>query len=355
LRRIHRFATLLLVYGLLLALTSAVLFGAATPAAKVLLTDLGAWQLAGLLYLGAAVGVAPWALVRRQGRPRLDAVNGARLTGAVVFGGVAGPVLLLLGLRQASAGSASLLLNFEVAMTAMLGALCFGETLGARGWIAIVGVVSAGIVLSWGTGWPSAVSSAYVVAACFCWGLDNNLTALIDGMSPSETTLWKVAIAGTTNLAVGVAMKPLVASPGTVATSLIVGALSYGASIALYISAAQQQGAIRAQSVFAAAPFVGAILSWVVLHEPVETAQVVAGALFFGAVALLASEHHSHAHGHEPLKHVHSHRHDDGHHDHVHAGLPAAVRHTHWHEHTRAEHAHPHVADLHHRHGHNVR
>jgi drug/metabolite transporter (DMT)-like permease len=281
----------------------------------------------------------------------LDTPNRRRLAGAILLGGIAGPVLLLFGLRSASAGSVSLLLNLEVAGTALLGALLFGEALGPRGWLGVAGVIVAGTVLSWPGGWPGAVSSMLVAAACVCWGLDNNLTSLIDGMTPSETTLWKAAVAGTTNLLIGVTLAPLHSPMTTIVAALAVGALSYGVSIALYITAAQQQGAIRAQSVFAAAPFVGAVLSWAVLHEPLERVQILAGMLFVAGVVMLASDTHSHAHAHEPLGHVHSHRHDDGHHAHAHPELPAGVRHTHWHEHPATEHTHRHVADLHHRHG----
>ncbi len=339
------------MYGLLSALASAVLFGAAMPAAKVLLADLTAFQLAGLLYLGAAFGIAPRALWRREHRPPLDRVNCLRLAGAVVLGGIAGPVLLLLGLRSAPAGSVSLLLNAEVAATALFGGLLFGETLGTRGWFGVGSVIAAGGILTWGSGWPGVVSAALVVTACTCWGLDNSLTALIDGMSPSETTLWKTLIAGATNLLIGTALEPLRTSATTIAAALGVGALSYGVSIALYITAAQIEGAIRAQSVFAMAPFVGAVLSWVVLHEALETAQLVAAVLFVAAVVLLVFDAHSHRHVHEPLGHVHSHRHDDGHHEHAHPGLAVDLRHTHWHEHPATEHTHPHVPDLHHRHG----
>ena len=339
------------MYGLLSALASAVLFGAAMPAAKTLLADLTAFQLAGLLYLGAAIGIAPRALGRRERRPPLDQKNRRRLAGAVVLGGIIGPVLLLLGLRSAAAGSVSLLLNVEVAATAVLGALLFGEAVGTRGWLGVGSVIVGGSILSWAGGWPGVVSAVLVVTACICWGLDNNFTALIDGMSPSETTLRKAAIAGTTNLLIGIALEPIRAPATTVAAALGVGGLSYGVSIALYIRAAQMEGAIRAQSVFAMAPFVGAVLSWTVLHEPVEATQLLGGAFFVAAVVLLAGDAHSHPHAHEPLSHVHRHRHDDGHHEHAHPELAVGVWHTHWHEHPASEHAHPHVADLHHRHG----
>ena len=337
--------------GIASGLASAVLFGAATPAAKSLLGTLSSFQLAGLLYVGAALGIAPWAMLGRRARPPITVVTRRRLAGSILFGGIGGPVLLMLGLRTMSAGSVSLLLNAEMAATAVLGVMMFGETLGRRGWAGIGGVVAAGVALSSQSGWPGATAAALVVAACVCWGIDNNLTALIDGMRPSETTLWKTAIAGTTNLAIGLVLAPLVAPSSTIAMALVVGAACYGLSIALYITAAHQAGAVRAQAVFAAAPFVGAFLSWAVLREPVGGTQLSAAALLIGAIALLLSDRHTHAHRHEPMRHVHTHRHDDGHHDHVHAaGDPAGERHSHWHEHAETDHAHPHVADLHHRH-----
>ncbi|HLY38337.1 MAG TPA: DMT family transporter [Candidatus Binatia bacterium] len=337
--------------GLVAALASALLFALAVPASKVLLADATPLQLAGLLYLGGALGIAPRALHGRTRRPRLDAPTRRRLAGAVVLGGVAGPALLLFALRSTPAGSVALLLNLEIVATALLGALVFGETLGARGWCGVVVAAAAGIVLSAGSGWPGYLSAVLVAAACLCWGIDNNLTAGIGGMSPSETTLWKTGLAGTTNLVLGIMLAPWRLQAGTVVTALGVGALSYGASIALAIRAAQAEGAIRTQSVFASAPFIAALLSWIGLHEPVQGVQLVAGALFLTAIVLLAVDDHAHAHVHEAVAHVHSHRHDDGHHAHAHPGLLATARHTHWHEHAATEHTHRHVADLHHRHG----
>src|SRR5437773_1570841 len=150
------------MYGLLLALVSAALFGAAAPAGKVLLADFTPFQLAGLLYLGAALGVGPIAALDRRATPGLDRTNRMRLAGAVLFGGVVGPVLLLFGLRFTAAGSVALLLNFEMAATAVLGVALFGEHLGRRGWLGVAGVVAAGGVLAWASGWPGAVSASLV-------------------------------------------------------------------------------------------------------------------------------------------------------------------------------------------------
>jgi drug/metabolite transporter (DMT)-like permease len=342
------------VNGVLLALLAALLFGAATPASKLLLRELGPFQLAGLLYLGAALGVAPrvWLERRRGLRAHASRADAARLAGAVLLGGVAGPVLLLFGLRQSLAGSVSLWLNLEMVATAVLGALCFREHLGRAGWAGVAGVVAAGAILAESAGWPGLVALGLVAAACVCWGFDNHWTALVDGVTPATSTLVKGCGSGAIGLAIGALAEPIAASAPSVAAALATGALCYGASIALYIAAAQQLGATRAQSVFASAPFAGAALSFTLLGEPLGPQHALALPLFAASLALLFRSQHAHPHLHEPVEHVHSHSHDDGHHEHAHPGLPPQARHTHPHHHARVDHAHPHWPDVHHRHLH---
>ena len=136
---------------------------------------------------------------------------------------------------------------------------------------------------------------------------------------------------------------------------MVVGVLAYGISIALYISAAQNLGATRAQLFFATAPFFGAVLSWLVLGERLGWLHVVSGLLMAGSLTLLFGDQHAHTHTHDALDHDHAHRHDDGHHDHVHPGLPASQRHAHRHQHEPITHRHPHWPDIHHRHSHAAR
>jgi drug/metabolite transporter (DMT)-like permease len=282
---------------------------------------------------------------------RLDAANRRRLFGAVTAGGLIAPVLLLTGLRLAPAGSVSLLLNLEMAATAVLGALIFHEPLGRSGWSGAAGIVVAGAILSGGD-WPGIAAALLVAGACLCWGLDNHFTALIDGITPAVSTFWKGAAAGSVNLAIGAAIAPLTATRWEIATALAVGALAYGVSIALHIRAAQQIGAVRAQAVFASAPFIGAVLSYALLGDGLDAATFVAAGLLAGSAGLLFGGIHAHAHRHPPVEHVHAHSHDDDHHDHVHADIPAASRHSHAHRHDAIVHAHPHWPDLHHRHEH---
>ena len=332
-------------------LVAAALFGASTPAAKALLAELGPFQLAGLFYLGAAIGVLPFS--RRGGSHvrRRELRHRIHLGGAILAGGVAGPVLLLLALRSASAGSVSLWLNLEAVATAVLGALFFREHLGARAVIATGAVVAGGVLLALPEGFAGALPAALVALACTAWAVDNHLTALIDGLTPAQCTLAKGAVAGTINLAIGVAGSGW-PSPGAAAAALAIGTLAYGASIVLYVAGAQQLGATRAQLAFATAPIAGLILAWTALAEPILPAQIAAAGLMALGVVLLLSGEHRHLHHHERQIHSHSHRHDDGHHLHVHPGLPAWMRHTHEHEHTEISHTHAHVPDLHHRHDH---
>ncbi len=346
-----------------MALAAAVLFGAATPASKMLLGSLAPFQLAGLLYLGAALGVAPAAWRRGAGirlPGREDRRNRWRLLGAIVAGGILGPIFLLLGLRLAAASSVSLWLNLEVAATALLGVLFFRDHLGLPGWAGVACALGASALLSAFGGAAGWTAGGLILAACVCWGLDNHLTALIDGITPAESTFWKGLIAGTTNLTIGLALDPITELYPVLA-ALAIGVWSYGFSIVLYIAGAQAIGATRAQVVFASAPFFGVALSILVLGDSLGPAHVASGLLFVTAIGLLALEQHGHVHEHGAIEHEHAHRHDDGHHDHDHDENDAvghdrdssnSVRHTHRHRHRALVHAHPHWPDLHHRHPH---
>jgi drug/metabolite transporter (DMT)-like permease len=283
---------------------------------------------------------------------RLEGPNRTRLLGAVVLGGIAGPVFLLFGLQLAAAASVSLWLNLELVATAILGHLVFRDHLSGLGWASVTGTVLAAVLLSWQGGAAGLRAGVLLAAACTCWGFDNHLTALVDGVKPQDTTFVKGIVAGTTNLAIGLSLGGFHAGPLAVTAAIAVGVLSYGASIVLYIMAAQGMGATRAQIVFASAPFFGVALSVAVLGEPLTPVQTAAAALLIVSILLMSRERHAHQHVHVAVEHEHWHRHDDGHHNHEHPGSPANVGHVHRHKHEALEHVHPHLADIHHRHEH---
>jgi len=339
---------------LLTGLASAFLFGAATPASKALLTGTGAQVLAGFLYLGAALGVMPFAVRKDSFQPpwRMGRRTIFMLSGAVVLGGIVGPLLLLLGLKVASSGSVSLWLNLEFVATVFLGHFVFREHMTARGWLAAGGTLFAALLLAGGEGDFGILSVCLVAAACLCWGFDNHFTALIDGITPVQITFWKGLVAGAFNLIVGAAMGSEVGSLSLAFIALIVGAASYGASVTLYIIAAQGLGPSRSQMIFSLAPFFGLMLSVVILGEVFTGTQALAGLIMAASLGLLFTEKHRHFHLHEFISHQHGHIHGDGHHDHNHDDLRATEGHAHWHEHAPQEHTHAHWPDLHHRHNH---
>jgi drug/metabolite transporter (DMT)-like permease len=334
------------------ALASAALFGVATPFSKTLLADFQPNMLAGLLYLGAAVCLFPVVLRRFLGGKRVfprDARNRRNLMGAVLFGGIIGPVLLLIGLSYARAASVSMWLNLEAVATAALALLLFREHLGKWTWVGNLGVVAAGVMLGFEQGWAGWIGLACVSGAAVAWGLDNNFTAVIDAISPEDSTFWKGLIAGATNMVIGMALSGWHVGADWL-WALLLGGLSYGASIALYIRAAHGLGATRSQMIFASAPFFGVLLSVLWLGESLGAIQIVAAVVLAGSIVLMFLDRHDHGHEHEEFTHEHEHKHGDGHHQHPHEGLTTDSAHTHVHRHEPVVHSHPHWPDLHHRH-----
>jgi drug/metabolite transporter (DMT)-like permease len=328
---------------------AALLFGASTPSASVIAEDMTPLVLAGLLYLGAALAVSPWWLARR---PPLAAVrrDWALLVIAIVAGGAIGPALLTAGLVHTPAATASLLLNMELVATVALAATLFREHLGRNMITAALLVTTAGVLLVWEPGAAFDVDALLIVGACMFWGLDNSVTSRIDQVSPQHVTFLKGVVAGSVNLALGLAITGAGSVSGwAVAGALVVGAFGYGASITLWVRGAQQLGAARGQVIFATAPFIGAVLSWVVLTDSIDTVQLIAMTIAAVGVGLSLRSAHHHEHEHDPMIHTHEHDHDDGHHDHDHTD-GVRSRHSHVHEHRERVHAHAHVPDLHHRH-----
>lgn len=345
------------ITAILIALLSALLFGAATPISKPLLTSLTSYQLAGLLYLGAALGVV--LIVLRKGKfilPwKMDQVNAFRLVGAVLFGGVLGPLALLAGLKLASAASVSMWLNLEMVATAILGHFFFKDHLTKKGWLAAGGILGAAVILATGEGLAGWQAGVLVTVACVCWGIDNHLTALIDGITPEQSTFWKGLVAGSTNLIIGLSLAPFSGPAWIVPAGLVVGMFAYGFSIVLYILSAQRLGATRAQLVFSSAPFWGVLLSVIVLGEKLSWQHGAAAILFVASISLLFHEKHAHTHCHTPQFHEHVHTHNDAHHNHHHSGDAVPEWHSHPHAHDALSHAHAHAPDLHHRHSHDFR
>jgi len=347
--------------GIASALVAAVLFGASTPLAKVLVGAVAPVMLAGLLYLGSGIGLLVWfwrQRLRADGRDvhetTLARTDLPWLIGAVVMGGVIGPVLLMQGLLRTSAASASLLLNFEGVLTALLAWRVFRENVDRRVAMGMAMIVAGGALVSWQGRVDSLVAAAslMIVGACLAWAIDNNLTRKISAGNPVQIAGLKGLAAGLTNTTLALVLGDHFPAVPTAVAAGVVGALGYGLSLALFVVALRHLGTARTGAYFSTAPFLGAAVSLVLLKEPLARLFWPAAGLMALGVWLHLTERHEHLHEHESQAHAHSHVHD-AHHRHAH-DFPwdGMEPHTHFHVHGPLAHSHPHYPDIHHRHRH---
>lgn len=348
--------------GIGYAIQAAILFGAATPLAKLLLlNEAPPLLLAGLLYLGAGLGLALW-IVARRGLGALGKTDEAALSvsdlpwlgGAILTGGVLGPILLMTGLRLTPATSASLLLNLESVFTTLMAWFVFRENFDRRIAVGMLAIVVASLLLSWGGTLEigSSWGSICIVGACGCWAMDNNLTRQISACNPIQIACIKGLAAGSVSTLMALLGGMVLPSPGIVAAIAVVGFLGYGLSLALYILALRHIGAARTGAYFALAPFIGVGLALVMFGEAPSMLFWFATVLMAWGLWLHLSERHDHDHMHDEKMHNHRHIHDE-HHRHSH-DFPwdGHEPHTHSHHHAGLWHAHPHFPDIHHRHHH---
>jgi drug/metabolite transporter (DMT)-like permease len=343
--------------GILLSLLSAALFGASTPLAKIMLGGVDPWMMAGLLYLGAGIGLAAVHLSRNA--LRLPAVEAPLrrsdvpwLVAVIVSGGILGPVLLMFGLARTDAAGASLLLNLEGLATMAIAWLVFRENVDRRLLLGAFAILAGAVLLSWKGKTSLDWGTVLIAAACLSWGIDNNLTRKLSSADPVQIAMLKGMVAGTVNLILALAQGAAFPGARTILAAGAVGFLGYGVSLALFVLGLRHLGTARTGAYFSLAPFIGALLSLTLLGEPLTARLMAAGGLMAIGLWLHLTERHEHDHTHEALEHEHRHSHDE-HHKHAHASDdPPVEPHSHWHRHRPLIHRHPHYPDLHHRHGH---
>jgi drug/metabolite transporter (DMT)-like permease len=339
------------------ALAAAALFGASTPLVKLLVGELPALLLAGLLYLGSGLGLAVIRLLRDRGWKASGLATGEWrwLAGAIVFGGLLGPVLLVFGLTRTDAGAASLMLNLEAVLTAVLAWVIFKENADRRIVLGMLLIVAGGAVLTWPAAdgeSPDWIGPLAIAAACLCWAIDNNLTRRVSGSDALFIAGAKGWTAGVVNTSLALLLGASLPAWSVVGASMAVGLVGYGLSLVLFVRALRDLGTARTGAYFSTAPFIGAAIAIVLLGESTPAPFWLAASLMGLGVWLHLTERHAHVHTHEPLEHTHPHTHD-AHHRHEHGpDWDGTDSHSHLHRHVSVTHKHPHFPDMHHRHRH---
>ncbi|MFO7791852.1 MAG: EamA family transporter [Candidatus Saliniplasma sp.] len=343
---------------ILLVLVSAALFGVSTPLAKVLLDNIDPIVLAGYLYLGAFVGLAIFTMLRHLTRQEvkespLEKKDIPWLSGAILAGGVLGPISLMFGLRYVSGFATSLLLNLEGVATALIAFMIFKENAGKKVWIALVFMTIAGILLSYNPQESSfiIIGPLLIVFAMICWGIDNNLTRHISEKNPVHISAIKGIVAGSISLSIAFILGKNIVLDLFTLYALTVGAFSYGISLVLFIKALKGMGSFRTGMFYSFGPFIGAIVSLILLREWIGWVMIPATVLMVIGVYMVITDKHLHTHEHSKLTHTHAHTHEDMHHLHEHDEEVSGT-HIHPHDHENESHEHLHWPDSHHRHDH---
>ncbi len=272
--------------GIFLAILAAALYAINSPLSKLLLDYMPATLMAGVLYIGAGVGMGAVLIFRKASKTASDSEKITRsdipYVLLMIALDVAAPILLLLGLERTSAANASLLNNFEIVATALIALLIFGENISRRLWLGIGSVSLSCLLLSF-EGYASlkfSVGSLFVLLASLCWGLENNCTRRLSSKDPLIIVLLKGIFSGGTSLIIGFIIGERFTALWAVFAVLGVGFIAYGLSIFCYVYAQRYLGAARTGAYYAIAPFIGTLLSLIIFRTfPTVT--------YFAALALM--------------------------------------------------------------------
>ncbi len=343
--------------GISMAILAAGLYGISSPASKLLLAEIPPTLMAALLYLGAGFGMLMVKAInvlskREPVEAKMTSRDWPYIVGMILLD-IAAPILLMLGITMTTAANASLLNNFEIVATSLIALFIFKEAIGRRMWVAIAFITLSSMVLSVQnlSSFTVSVGSVFILLACVCWGFENNCTRMLSLKDPMQIVVVKGFGSGFGAIIISFFLKESSSNFIYIALALLLGFVAYGLSIFFYIKAQRELGAARTSAFYAAAPFIGVLVSWLVLKEGMTGTFLIALVIMLIGTYFAVSEQHEHSHHHEVQIHEHKHNHNDFHHDHLHDSAQVG-EHSHEHAHNIPEHKHSHWPDFHHRHTH---
>lgn len=279
-----------------MVLVAGTLFGLCVPFSKVLIGDIDPIMMAGLLYAGASVGTGAWFLVRKAAgtvpeRIPMERSDWLYLMGSTLFGAIAAPILLMVGLKWTAGSDASLLLNLEGIMTAIIAVAFFHDKGGYRLWMALAAMTVASTILSYAPGGGFGGNGALlIVLSMLCWGIDNNLMQRISHLDPVKLSTIRSGIAATFSLSLALILYGGQDLAVAMLYAMIIGAISYGLSNVLFFVGLRHLGSSRTGTLFSVGPYAAAMAAIPLLGEPITVQLVIAGLLMAAGTLLLTRE-----------------------------------------------------------------
>lgn len=311
-------------YSIIYAILAALLFGINTPFSKLLVKEIHPLFLAALLYLGAGTGMLTINLLKiYRKQPSIEAKLSKKEMPFIVLMvllDIIAPIFLMIGISITNSGTAALLGNFEIAATTVIAMIFFNEEVGRRLWLAIGLISLASIILTVEniSLINISIGAVLVLFSCICWGFENNCTRKLSIKDPLQIVIIKGFGSGLGALAIAYIWGEVSAQFLYIFFALSLGFVAYGLSIFFYVKAQRELGAARTSAYYAAAPFMGVLISWIILREPITASFVIALGIMIAGTYFAVSEDHVHTHIHSEESHEHKHNHDDGHHNHLH-------------------------------------
>ncbi len=326
------------IKAILYAVLAAAFYAINVPVSKILLANVGSTTMAALLYLGAGIGIGILSVFNRKDREQSQKLSKNDLPSVIsmIVLDIVAPIFLMLGISHGSAANASLLGNFEIVATSIIALLVFKEAVSKQLWTAIGLITLSSILLSFeGTdSFRFSIGSIFVLLATLCWGFENNCTRNISSKSTYEIVILKGIFSGLGSLMIALVTKEAMPEWTYIITALLLGFVSYGLSIFLYVRAQNVLDAAKTSAYYAVNPFIGSFLSFVFLKEKISWMYLAALLVMIAGSALVVIDtmvrHHVHMH-----THTFTHTHDGSTHTHT-------VAHCHGHDHLVSEEEHGH-------------
>ena len=271
--------------AVLLALLAAALYAISVPLSKLLLERMGSVFLSSFLYLGAGIGIGiMYLFTRKKEGAKSERLTKKELpyTVGMIALDIAAPIFLMIGLKTATAANVSLLNNFEIAATSLIALFIFKELISKRVWFAIGLITVASMLLSFEdmSSFRFSTGSLFVLGACVCWGFENNCTRMLSSKNTYEIVILKGIFSGLGSFIIALIVREAFPSAVVILLSMLLGFVAYGLSIFFYVRAQNTLGAAKTSAYYAVAPFIGTLLSCLILWEK-------PGYMYFIALAVM--------------------------------------------------------------------